>query len=210
MELKKAKKKPQNKKTKISDSFIFFKNSKIEIKDEQFYCKLHNSFFININNAKRHINEIHLKNNYKQCNFCFAKVKRLYQHKKFCKKQNFRNNSYKDEEHSNVEKNNNDYYSSNISTSKKQADNLEDILTLKKININVPINLSDLCDEISQEFASQIYPKILKYDLFNCFLIGEGTYNSCYFGIFQNYKKPCAIKLAKNINDTKLENEKFF
>lgn len=206
-------------KTKLNNKYkkqkSFIKKYQNIIKEkEKYFCKLHNKYLSTFDILKRHIKEQHSDYAYKKCEFCLEKVKRLYQHYKFCKiKKKYMISNLGKEANTNKKNNNN----LNINEEKIEFDsdnfldkNCGSIIKLKNININSPKNLEDLYSEICMDYNLCINPKIKKYNLISCFKLGEGSYGMCFFGFHKKSKNPCAIKVPFSVDIEGLKKEKDF
>lgn len=178
-----------------------------------YYCKEHNKSCNSISNIKRHVDESHSKNPYTICEFCLKKEKRITQHYKFCKKKRIlekkENNDNNNE--GNHEQIINSFFENNelsvpISSNIKK----DDILNCSKLIFNSYNNMEELVDDFCQYYDGYFNPKILKYKALGDLILGKGSFGICCFGLDENSKKPCAIKVALEKNDRILKKESLF
>lgn len=86
----------------------------------------------------------------------------------------------------------------------------KNILSFPKKILEAPSNIEILCNEINNVYKSSISPKFKKYNLFNCFRLGSGSFGFCYFGISKERNIPCAIKISHEENLDELDKEAEF
>lgn len=169
-ECKINKRKSKNVKCK---SFIFFICNK---------CSKH---FTNFSHLKRHVLQVEFKKTNK-CPNCKKFVKRIDEHRKFCKF----------------------YYPSNALFSNQF--NKEKPIYKKYLSTNKVFDLNSIVEKIIEEYKSKYDYNIIKdkYILFCDNLIGSGSYGEVLFGAKLDDNSALAIKIQKdNIDKDTIENE---
>lgn len=198
------KKKKKNKKFYTTKYSEYMTN----ISDE-YFCKIHNSKLKTINNLKRHLKELHSKNNYKACKFCMKEVKRLYQHYAHCKFKKF----IKKKNEENIVNNtiiDNNNISKNVLSEKKDLSFVfnKDKFNLNDIFKNAADNYEKLYELISEKNKNDFLEQIQKYKVIRTDILDKGTYSICCFALDKKRKKPCAIKFSsKEEYNEDLKNE---
>lgn len=170
-------KKNQNLKIKFyTNKYSMYETEKLG----EYFCKIHNSKLKTIDILKRHLKEKHSENNYQTCEFCYKKVKRLYQHYKHCSFKNLiRSKNEKIIINSTII-----YNDGNSSAIESKENNIiiahnKTFLFLKDIFKQAPNNIDELYDLIDKKYKLKFLKQINKYSIIGSDILGKGTYGIC-------------------------------